>query len=141
MTSEKQKPVVDNEALLKQPAIPPTPERPSLLTIVCFVFLTFSSAMAVYQGNGDWGAISFACFFFLTLVLLFRCLRWYEAAAPGSPRREHLIVAVWLLTTMLTIAFFMLLEFWFSSAGDIAAKGGTAPQLTAGEPKSGIGSP
>ncbi|TVU33073.1 hypothetical protein EJB05_24858, partial [Eragrostis curvula] len=136
MSLEKQKPVVDDKTLLKQPAIPPVPERPSLLTIVSFAFLTFNSAMAVL------GSHPFACFSFLTIVLLFRCLRWYEAAALGSPRREHLKMAVWLLTTMLTIAFFMLLEFWFSSAGHIAAKGGTAPdQLTAGAPKSFIGSP
>ncbi|TVU33076.1 hypothetical protein EJB05_24861, partial [Eragrostis curvula] len=78
---------------------------PSLLTWIGFGFLTFNSGMAVYRSNGDMAAISFVGFSYLDLVLLFYCLRLYERTPPESPRREHLKMAVWLLTTMLTAAF------------------------------------
>nr|CAB3449300.1 unnamed protein product [Digitaria exilis] len=77
----------------------------SWLTALGFVFLTFNSGMAVYRSNGDIGAISFVAFSYLDLVALFLCLRLYESTPPESPRREHLKMAVWLLTTMLTAAF------------------------------------
>lgn len=76
-----------------------------LLTLIGFVFLTFNSAMAVYRSDRDFWAISFVVFSYLDLVLLFYCLRRYEKEHPDSPRREHLKVAVWLLTTMLTAVF------------------------------------
>ena len=75
------------------------------LTVVGFLFLTFNSGMAVYRSNGDLGAIFFVAFSYVDLVSLFYCLRWYESTPPESPRREHLKMAVWLLTTMLTAAF------------------------------------
>jgi len=78
---------------------------PSLFTGVGFMFLTFNSGMAVYRSNGDLGAICFVGFSYLDLVLLFFCLSWYERTPPESPQREHLKMAVWLLTTMLTAAF------------------------------------
>jgi hypothetical protein len=104
MGSTQLKPV--DEALLEQP----TPEDckgcgPSLLTLIGFGFLTFNSVMAVYRSNGDLSAISFVGFSYLDLVLLFYCLRLYERTPPESTRREHLKMAVWLLTTMLTAAF------------------------------------
>ena len=77
----------------------------SLLTGTVFLFLTFNSGMAVYHSNGDFGAIAFVAFSYLDLVLRFYCLRWYERTTLESPRREHLKMAVWLLTTMLTAAF------------------------------------
>ena len=69
------------------------------------MFLTFNSGMAVYRSNGDLGAIFFVAFSYMDLVSLFYCLRWYESTPPDSQRREHLKMAVWLLTTMLTAAF------------------------------------
>jgi len=99
-----------DEALLNRPGNWPVPKETkdhgtSLLTIIGFIFLTFNSGMAVYQSNGDLGAISFVGFSYADLVSLFYCLRWYESTPPESPRREHLKMAVWLLTTMLTAAF------------------------------------
>jgi hypothetical protein len=76
-----------------------------LLTVAGFLFLTFNSAMALYRSNGDVGDISFVVFSYLDLVLLFCLLRQYERTAAESPRREHIRMAVWLLTTMLTTAF------------------------------------
>ncbi|CAL4889174.1 unnamed protein product [Urochloa decumbens] len=109
MSSKQQKKFMD-EALLEQPPIRPAPEDreghgPSVLTLLGFGFLTFNSVMAVYRSNGDVAAISFVGFSYLDLVMLFFCLRWYERTPEESPRREHLKMAVWLLTTMLTAAF------------------------------------
>jgi hypothetical protein len=75
------------------------------LTLIAFIFLTFNSAMAVYKSNGNLSAIAFVGFSYLDLVMLFYCLRLYERTPPESPRRGHLKMAVWLLTTMLTAAF------------------------------------
>ncbi|GJN19339.1 hypothetical protein PR202_gb06606 [Eleusine coracana subsp. coracana] len=99
-----------DEALLEKPATRPAPENckgcgPSMLTLISFGFLTFNSGMAVYRSNGDLSAISFVVFSYIDLLLLFYCLRLYERTAPESTRKEHLKMAVWLLTTMLTAAF------------------------------------
>ena len=108
MSSERP---MDNEALLGQHHENlPMPNKSkdhgiSLLTRTGFLFLTVNSGMAVYRSNGDFGAIAFVAFSYLDLVLLFYCLQWYERTTPESPRREHLKMAVWLLTTMLTAAF------------------------------------
>ncbi|CAL4889168.1 unnamed protein product [Urochloa decumbens] len=112
---------MDNEALLKHAA--PAPQElgghagPSMLTILGFAFLTFDSGMTVYSWNRGLGAASFVGFCFLDLALLFYCRRLYEAAPPGSPRREHLKMTVWLLTTMLTFALFPLMQFWLLTMG------------------------
>ncbi|KAJ1255908.1 hypothetical protein BS78_K138200 [Paspalum vaginatum] len=95
-----------DEALIEHPA----PEDrsgawPSLMTITGFGFLTINSFMAVYRSNGDVGTISFVMFSYFDLVLLFFCLRQYERTPPESLRREHIKMAVWLLTTLLTAAF------------------------------------
>ncbi|RCV04871.1 hypothetical protein SETIT_1G036100v2 [Setaria italica] len=99
-----------DEALLEQPVNQPELEnhdgrRPSLLTVIGFIFLTFNSVMAVYRSNADGKTISFVVFFYLDLVVLFYFLRQFEKAPPDSPRREHIKMVVWLLTTMLTTAF------------------------------------
>ncbi|CAN6243580.1 unnamed protein product [Urochloa humidicola] len=106
MSSKLQQQFIMNEALIQQPALRDREGAwPSLLTIVGFGFLTFNSFMAVYRSNGDVGAISFVVFSFLDLVLLFYFLRRYERTPAESPRREHIKMAVWLLTTLLTAAF------------------------------------
>nr|CAB3446104.1 unnamed protein product [Digitaria exilis] len=99
-----------NEALLGQSANEPALENhdgrwPSLLTVAGFMFLTFNSVMAVYRSNGDVKAISFVVFSYLDLVTLFYFLRQFERTPPDSPRREHIKMIMWLLTTMLTAAF------------------------------------
>jgi hypothetical protein len=99
-----------DEALLKRPANKPVAKDSrdhgtSVLTIIGLIFLTFNSGMAVYRSNGDTGAIFFVGFSYVDLVSLFYCLRLYESTPPESSHREHLKMAVWLLTTMLTAAF------------------------------------
>ena len=123
---------MDEEApLLEQPAAQPAaPGRgPSLLAIVGLAFLAFNAATAVYLADRGLGGISFSAFSSLDLLLLIYCLRLHERAAPpGSPRREHLKVAVWLLATMLTFAFWPLLDFWFPIVANAAENSSMAFQ-------------
>ncbi|CAL4997122.1 unnamed protein product [Urochloa decumbens] len=77
----------------------------SWLTALGFAFLTFNSGMAIYRSKGDAGAVAFVVFSYVDLFLLFNCLRWYERTHPASPRRKNLKVAIWTLTTLLTISF------------------------------------
>jgi hypothetical protein len=107
--SPEQLKLVD-EALLKHPANLPAPKNSKdhgirLLMMISLMVLTLNSAMAVYLSRGDSGAIFFVSFSYVDLVSLLYCLHWYERAPPKSPCRKHLKIAVWLLTTMLTIAF------------------------------------
>ncbi|OEL28254.1 hypothetical protein BAE44_0010728 [Dichanthelium oligosanthes] len=121
MASEQQKSSMA-EPLLEQPLVQPAPEDSkgawaSLLTLIGFVFLTFNSAMTVSSWHRVYGAVSYVAFSYLDLVLLFYCLRMYRKTPLGSLRRDNLRVAMWLLTTMLTIAFLLVLEFWLLSVG------------------------
>ena len=75
------------------------------LTLTGFVFLTFNSGMAIYRSEGEIASVAFVVFSYLDLVALFYCLRQFEKAHPDSPRRGHLKVAVWILTTALTVVF------------------------------------
>ncbi|CAN6172493.1 unnamed protein product [Urochloa humidicola] len=70
-----------------------------------FGFLTLNSALAIYRAKGDPASILFVAGSYLTLLLLFRCLREYERARPGSPERERARRGVWPLPTVLTLAF------------------------------------
>jgi hypothetical protein len=74
-------------------------------TLLGFVFLTFNSVMAIVRSRGDMMAIAFVIFSYADLVALFICLMLYDRAGAGSSRREWLKIAVWLLTTLLTLAF------------------------------------
>ncbi|WVZ82566.1 hypothetical protein U9M48_029820 [Paspalum notatum var. saurae] len=81
------------------------PLAPTWATRAGFGFLTVNSALAIYKAWGDAVSIVFVSGSYLALLLLFRCLRDYEQAAPGSPARERARRAVWPLTTLLTVAF------------------------------------
>ncbi|CAO2045064.1 unnamed protein product [Urochloa humidicola] len=70
-----------------------------------FAYLTLSSGMALRRCWGDPGATAFIALAYAALLLLFFCLRLYERADPGSALREWLKLAVWLLTSALTLAF------------------------------------
>jgi hypothetical protein len=65
--------------------------------------LTVNSGLAMYRARGDAASVLFIAGSYLTLLLLFVCLRAYERAAPESPARERARRAVWPLTTLLTI--------------------------------------
>lgn len=70
-----------------------------------FCYLTFSSGMALRRSWPDPGAAAFIAFAYADLLLLFWCLRRFERAEPGSPARGRLKLAVWLLTSALTLLF------------------------------------
>ncbi|CAN6179381.1 unnamed protein product [Urochloa humidicola] len=78
---------------------------PNWVTTAGFGFLTLNSGLAIYRANGDLASILFVAGSYVTLLLLFRCLRDYERAPPGSPERERARRAVWPLTTVLTLGF------------------------------------
>ncbi|CAL5036714.1 unnamed protein product [Urochloa decumbens] len=70
--------------------------------------VTLSSAVAVYRAAGDAASVAFVIASYLTLLLLFLCLRAYELAPPGEAggRRDGLLRrAVWALSTLLTMLF------------------------------------
>ncbi|CAN6230853.1 unnamed protein product [Urochloa humidicola] len=77
----------------------------SWLTLLGFFFLTFNSFTAVFRAEGDRAAIFFVAFSYVDLVLLFACLRLYERAPADSFTRKRMKMAVWILTTLLTVAF------------------------------------
>lgn len=70
-----------------------------------FAYLTFSSGMALHRCWPDPGDVAFVVSAYADLLLLFWCLRRYERAEPGSSVREWLKLAVWLLTSALTLLF------------------------------------
>nr|BAJ85250.1 predicted protein [Hordeum vulgare subsp. vulgare]BAJ88272.1 predicted protein [Hordeum vulgare subsp. vulgare]BAJ96829.1 predicted protein [Hordeum vulgare subsp. vulgare]BAK00348.1 predicted protein [Hordeum vulgare subsp. vulgare] len=65
-------------------------------------FFTVNLGMAISRSKGDQAAAGFVAFSYLDLALLCYCHRRFESAAPGSPARRRLKVAVWVLTAMLT---------------------------------------
>jgi hypothetical protein len=88
-----------DKALLEKPRTRRAPQGRegrgrSLIALIGFTFLTFSSGMAVYRSNGDLVSCSFVA-----------CARLYERTPPESHRKRHLKMAVWLLPTMLTAVF------------------------------------
>ncbi|WVZ82511.1 hypothetical protein U9M48_029780 [Paspalum notatum var. saurae] len=78
---------------------------PAWLLLVGFLFLTGNSLVAVYRSRGDAATVSFVVASYVTLLILFYCLRWFEAAQIGSASRGRARVGVWLATTILTAMF------------------------------------
>ncbi|KAF3341580.1 hypothetical protein FCM35_KLT00218 [Carex littledalei] len=77
----------------------------SWLSSLGFGMLTYNSVKAIYYSNGDMGSISFVLVSYLDLLLLFWFLCLFEKAAPESPNRERIKMAVWFLSTLLTVMF------------------------------------
>ncbi|CAN6243583.1 unnamed protein product [Urochloa humidicola] len=78
----------------------------SWLTALGFCFLTFNSGMAIYRAEGDPLAIALVSFSYVDLILLFVHLRYYEQRERAAESaRRNLKVAVWVLTTLLTLLF------------------------------------
>lgn len=96
-------PVADGHHQQARPA--PAGRSFSLLTFLGFLFLTFNSGMAVCRSHGDRETVAFVVFSYVDLLALFHCLRRYENAEPASQLRDRLKIAVWVLTTALTLLF------------------------------------
>jgi len=94
--------------------------------------LTVNSGLAMYRSRGDAASILFVAGSYLTLLLLFVCLRAYERAAPGSPARERARRAVWPLTTLLTLSFAWKVAAAMPSAAAAAVVWGLAIATTVG---------
>ncbi|CAL5045858.1 unnamed protein product [Urochloa decumbens] len=71
--------------------------------------LTLSSGAALCRAAGDTASVAFIVTSYVTLLLLFACLRAYErapaAGAAGGRSRDRLRRAVWALSTLLTVMF------------------------------------
>jgi drug/metabolite transporter (DMT)-like permease len=78
---------------------------PSCLTLLGLGFLTFNSGMAIHRSRDDPWSVAFVISSFLDLILLFVCLQKFEKTPRGSPLRFRLKVAVWCLSTFLTVMF------------------------------------
>ncbi|KAL6606621.1 hypothetical protein ACP70R_042274 [Stipagrostis hirtigluma subsp. patula] len=78
---------------------------PSAATSLGLLLLTGNSVAAIHRSHGDVAAAGFVLASYLSLLLLFYCLRWFEAAPPESPARDRARLGVWLLTTLLTAMF------------------------------------
>ncbi|KAF8652330.1 hypothetical protein HU200_014323 [Digitaria exilis] len=74
-------------------------------TALGFSFLTFNSGMAVYRSYNDKATVAFVVSSYVILVALFFCIKLFERAPPGSTTKGKLKVAVWGLTTVLTLLF------------------------------------
>ncbi|KAL6606624.1 hypothetical protein ACP70R_042277 [Stipagrostis hirtigluma subsp. patula] len=78
---------------------------PSPATSLGFVFLTGNSLVSLHRSRGDTSARIFVVASYASLVMLFRCLRRFEAAPPESAARGRAKAGVWLFTTTLTAMF------------------------------------
>lgn len=78
---------------------------PSWLTLLGLGFLTFNSIMAIIRSRDDPWSVAFVVSSFLDLILLFICLQKFERTPRDSPMRSHLKIAVWCLSTFLTVMF------------------------------------
>ncbi|CAN6215138.1 unnamed protein product [Urochloa humidicola] len=70
--------------------------------------LTLSCGAAVCRAAGDTSSVVFLIASYLTLLLLFQCLRAYEHVPPAEAdnlRRGRTRRAVWSLSTLLTVMF------------------------------------
>jgi len=77
----------------------------SWLSILGLLFLAFNSGMAIHRSRDDPWSVAFVVSTFLDLLLLFFCLQMFEKTPRNSPRRTHLKIAVWCLSTFLTVMF------------------------------------
>ncbi|WVZ82509.1 hypothetical protein U9M48_029779 [Paspalum notatum var. saurae] len=78
---------------------------PATATKLGFVVLTANTVLAIRKSRGDVGATIFVILSYAGLILLFYCLRLFEAAPPRSAARDRAKVGVWLTTTLLTAMF------------------------------------
>jgi len=105
---------------------------PNWATKAGLSLLTVNSVFAIYRSGGDLASVLFISGSYLALLLLFRRLREYERAPPGSPARERARRAVWPLTALLTLGFAWKVAAVMPSAAAAAVVWGLAVATTAG---------
>ncbi|XP_034593878.2 uncharacterized protein [Setaria viridis] len=79
--------------------------RPGWLPSLGFAFLSFNCGMAVYRSWDDPSSVAFVVVAYVALILLFRCLHLLERAGPGHRGGQGIKLAVWGLSTLLTLMF------------------------------------
>ncbi|CAN6172480.1 unnamed protein product [Urochloa humidicola] len=81
--------------------------RPAWLVGTGLLVLTLSCGAAVCRATGDTSSVAFVVASYVTLLLLFVCLRAYERLPPGEAygRRGRIRRAVWSLSSLLTVMF------------------------------------
>ncbi|XP_025813410.1 uncharacterized protein LOC112890768 [Panicum hallii] len=75
------------------------------ISMAGFLLLTGNSMASIHRSRGDVAAVSFIVASYAGLLVLFYCLRWFEAAPPDSTAKGRARVGVWLATTLLTAMF------------------------------------
>ncbi|WOL09159.1 hypothetical protein Cni_G17912 [Canna indica] len=77
------------------------------LPLTGFLFLAISAASSAYRSRDDPSALLFVAFAYTDVVALFLCMNRFEKLGEDAPaeRREWLKAAVWLLATVLSLAF------------------------------------
>ncbi|TVU23664.1 hypothetical protein EJB05_26043, partial [Eragrostis curvula] len=95
-------------------------ELPAIWTFLAFAFLTWSSASTVYRSGGDSEIVRFVVITYCDLLALFLCLRFFERMERGDPRRSLVRATVWVLTSVLTVAFSMRLSVYLPPSLKIA---------------------
>ena len=70
-----------------------------------FLLVTANSVMAIHRSRGDAVATVLVVALYASLVLLFGCLRRFEAAPPGSAAQDRASVGVWVATALVTAMF------------------------------------
>ena len=75
------------------------------ISMAGFLLLTGNSMASIHRSRGDVAAVSFVVASYAGLLVLFYCLRWFEAAHPGSASRDRARIGVWLAATLLTAMF------------------------------------
>ncbi|GJN29651.1 hypothetical protein PR202_gb17900 [Eleusine coracana subsp. coracana] len=77
--------------------------RSRALTKIGFGVLACNSAIAIFQSWGDAGSVAYVLAADAAILLLFICLR--EIEREGRERERNIKVAVWVLTTLLSVMF------------------------------------
>ncbi|CAN6208726.1 unnamed protein product [Urochloa humidicola] len=77
----------------------------TMATYIGFLLLTANSIVAIYRSWCEATPVIFVIASYLSLVLLFYFLRWFEASPAGSAARDRARLGVWLTTTVLTAMF------------------------------------
>ncbi|KAF8732873.1 hypothetical protein HU200_015221 [Digitaria exilis] len=77
----------------------------SAATSLGFLLLAVNSIMGFQRSCGDAAATLFVLALYASFVLLFCCLRRFEAAPPGSAAEGYARAGVWLAAALVTAMF------------------------------------
>ncbi|XP_078151855.1 uncharacterized protein LOC144547136 [Carex rostrata] len=112
MSELKPNNTTDQKNVLKDPLLPAedvadtkSSSSRSWLSRLGLLCLTFNSGIAINRSHNDPWSVAFIVSMFLDLLLLFFCLQKFEKMPRNSPVRTWLKIAIWFLSTFLTVMF------------------------------------